>query len=98
MYLNKVHTEPPFRKGFDAVLHEILSKLKQYGIVCLIYRNIKNKQDQILCKILNGLCVLTLSKHTIMKVSLTRDPEQTGQVLEEVKDAKYWRLSLSNDL
>ena len=43
------------------------------------------------------------AKCNIMRVSGTRDPNllnysQTGQVLEEVMDAKYLGVTLSNDL
>ena len=79
---------------------------------CLIYRNIKNKEDQIvLQKDLNLLenwgntwgMRFNAAKCNIMRVSLTRDPKLfnyslTGQVLEEVMDAKYLGVTLSNDL
>ena len=79
---------------------------------CLIYRNIKNKEDQIaLQKYLNWLenwgntlgMRFNAAKCNIMRVSRTRDPKLfnyslTGQVLEEVMDAKYLGVTLSNDL
>ena len=76
------------------------------------YRNIKNKEDQIaLQKDLNLLenwgntwgMRFNTAKCNIMCVSRTRDPKLfnyslTGQVLEEVMDAKYLGVTLSNDL
>ena len=46
---------------------------------------------------------LNAAKCNIMRVSRTRDPKlfnysRTGQVLEEVMDAKYLGVTLSNDL
>ena len=64
---------------------------------CLIYRNIKNTEDQItLQKDLNLLenWGNTCGSTTILRVSRTHDPKLfnyslTGQILEEVMDAKY---------
>ena len=78
----------------------------------LIYRNIKNKEDQItLQKDLHLLenwgntwgMRFNAANFNIMQVSQTRDPKLfnyslTGQVLEEVMDAKYLGVTLSNDL
>ena len=78
----------------------------------LIYRNIKNKEDQIaLQKDLNLLenwgntwgMRFNAAKCNIMRVSWTRDPKLfnyslTGQVLGEIMDAKYLGVTLSNDL
>ena len=90
----------------------VSSKVRLFADDCLIYRNIKNKEDQIaLQKDLNllenwgntwGLC-FNAAKCNIMRVSWTRDPKlfnysMTGQVLEEVMDAKYLGVTLSNDL
>ena len=79
---------------------------------CLIYRNIKNKEDQIaLQKDLNLLenwgntwaMSFKAAKCNIMRVSRTRDPKLfnyslTRQVREGVMDAKYLGVTLSNDL
>ena len=75
-------------------------KVRLFAGDCLIYRNIKNKEDPIaLQKYLN----LLENKCNITRVSRTRDPKLfnyslTGQVLEEVMDAKYLGVTLSNDL
>ena len=72
-------------------------------LICLIYRNIKNKEDQIaLQENLNLLenwgntwgMRFNAAKCNIMRVSQTHDPllfnySLTGQVLEEVMDDKY---------
>ena len=90
----------------------VSSKVRLFADDCLIYRNIKNKEDQIaLQKDLNLLenwgntwgMSFNAAKCNIMRVSLTRDPKLfnyslTGQVLEEVMDAKYLRVTHSNDL
>ena len=69
---------------------------------CLIYRNIKNKEDQIALQKDQNLLEnwgntwgmrFNAAKCNIMRVSRTRDPKPfnyslTGQVLEEVMDAK----------
>ena len=90
----------------------VSSKLRLFAEDCLIYRNIKNKEDQIaLQKDLNLLenggntwgMHFNAAKCNIMRVSQTRDPKLfnyslTGQVLEEVMDTKYLGVTLSNDL
>ena len=90
----------------------VSSKLRLFADDCLIYRNIKNKEDHIaLQKDLNLLVNwgntwgmrFNAAKCNIMRVSQTRDPKLfnyslTGQVLEEVMDAKYLGVTLSNDL
>ena len=90
----------------------VSSKVRLFADDCLIYRNIKNKEDQIaLQKDLNLLenwgntwgMRFNAAKCNIMRVSRTRDPKLfnyslTGQVLEEVMDAKYLGVTLSNDL
>ena len=90
----------------------VSSKVRLFADDCLIYRNIKNKEDQIaLQKDLNLLenwgntwgMRFNATKCDIRQVSQTRDPKlfnysQTGQVLEEVMDAKYLGVTLSNDL
>ena len=86
----------------------VSSKVRLFAADCLIYRNIKNKEDQIaLQKDLNLLenwgMRSNAAKCNIMRVSRTRDPKLfnyslTGQVLEEVMDAKYLGVTLSNDL
>ena len=90
----------------------VSSKLRLFADDCLIYRNIKSKEDQIaLQKDLNLLenwgntCGMRFNaaKCNIMRVSRTRNPKLfnyslTGQVLEEVMDAKYLGVTLSNDL
>ena len=88
------------------------SKVRLFADDCLIYRNIKNKEDQIaLQKDLNLLenwgntwgMHFNAAKCNIMRVLQTRDPKLfnyslIGQVLEEVMDAKYLGVTLSNDL
>ena len=90
----------------------VSSKVRLFADDCLIYRNIKNKEDQIaLQKDLNLLenwgntwdMRFNAAKCNIMRVSWTHDPKLsnyslTGQVLEEAKDAKYLGVTLSNDL
>ena len=90
----------------------VSSKARLFADDCLIYRNIKNKEDQIaLQKDLNLLenwdntwgMRSNAAKCNIMRVSRTRDPKLfnyslTGQVLEETKGAKYFGVTLSNDL
>ena len=79
----------------------VSSKVRLFADDCLIYRNIKNKEDQIaLQKDLNLLenwgntwgMRFNAAKCNIVRVSRTRDPKLfnyslTGQVLEEVMDA-----------
>ena len=85
------------------LLSVVSSKVRLLADDCLIYRNIKNKEDQIAQK--KDLNLLenwgntwgmrfNATKCNIMRVSRTRDPRHfnyslTGQVLEEVMDAKY---------
>ena len=91
----------------------VSSKVRLFADDCLIYRNIKNKEDQkfALQKDLNLLenwgntwgMRFNAAKCNIMRVSRTRDPKLfnyslTGQVLEEVMDARYLGVTLSNDL
>ena len=90
----------------------VSSKVRLFADDCLIYRKIKNKEDQIaLQKYLNLLenvgntwgMRFHAAKCNIMRASRTRDPKLfnyslTGQVLEEVMDAKYLGVTLSNDL
>ena len=94
------------------LLSVVSSKVRLFADDCLIYRNIKNKEDQIaLQKYLNLLenwsntwgMRFNAAKCNIMRVSRTRDPKLfnyllTGQVLEEVMDAKHLGVTLSNDL
>ena len=77
-----------------------------------IYRNIKNKEEQIALQKDHHLLEkwgntwgmrFNAGKCNIMRVSQTRNPKLlnyslTGQVLEEVMDAKYLGVTLSNDL
>ena len=90
----------------------VSSKVRLFADDCLIYRNIKNKEDQIALQ--KDLILLenwgntwgmrfNAAKCNIILVSRTRDPilfnySLTGQVLEEVMDAKYLGVTLSNDL
>ena len=81
----------------------VSSKVRLFVGDCLIYRNIKNKEDYItLQKYINLLenwgniwgMRANAAKCHIMRVSRTHDPKLfnyslTGQVLEEVMDAKY---------
>ena len=90
----------------------VSSKVRLFADDCLIYRNIKNKEDQIALQKAVNLCEnwgntwgmrFDAAKCNIMRVSRTRDPKLfyyslTGQVLEEVMDAKYLVVTLSNDL
>ena len=90
----------------------VSSRVRLFADDCLIYRNIKNKEHQIaLQKYLNLLenwgntrgMRFNAAKCNIMRVSGTRDPKLfnyslTGQVLEEVMDANYFGVTLSNDL
>ena len=90
----------------------VSSKVRLFADDCLIYRNIKNKEDQIaMQKDLNLLenwgntwgMRFNAAKCNIMRVSQTRDPKLfdyslTEQELEEVMDAKYLGVTLSNDL
>ena len=90
----------------------VSSKVRLFIDDCLIYRNIKNKEDQIaLQKDLNLLenwgntwgMRFNAAKCNIMRVPRTRDPKLfnyslTGQVLGEVMVAKYLGVTLSNDL
>ena len=86
----------------------VSSKVRLFADDCLIYRNIKNKEDQIaLQKDLNLLenwgntwgMRFNVAKGNIMRVSPTRNPKVfnyslTGHVLEEVMDAKYLGVTL----
>ena len=90
----------------------VSSKVRLFADDCLIYRNIKNKEDQIaLQKDLNSMenrgntwgMRFNAAKCNVMRVSRTRDPRLfnyslAGQVLGEVMDAKYLGVTLSNDL
>ena len=90
----------------------VSSKVRLFADDCLIYKYIKNKEDQnALQKDLNLLenwgntwgMRFNAAKCNIMRVSRTRNPKLfnyslTGQVLEEVMDAKYLGVTLSNDL
>ena len=89
----------------------VSSKVRLFADDCLIYRNIKNKDQIAMQRDLNLLenwgitwgMNINAAKCNIMRVSRTRDPKLfnyslTGQVLEEVMDAKYLGVTLSNDL
>ena len=88
------------------------SKVRLLADDCLIYRYIKNKEDKIALhqKYLNLLENLGntwgmrfyAAMCNIMQVSQIRDPRLfnyslTGQVLEEIMDAKYLGVTPSND-
>ena len=86
----------------------ISSKVRLFADDCLVYREIKNRQDQIaLQKDLNlgskwGMR-FNAAKCNIMRMSRKQTPistqyELSGQVLEEVKDAKYLGVTVSDDL
>ena len=80
----------------------VSSKVRLFADDCLIYRKIKNKEDQIAPSNTWGMR-FHAAKCNIMRASRTRDPKLfnyslTGQVLEEVMDAKYLGVTLSNDL
>ena len=90
----------------------ISSKVRLFADDCLVYREIKGRQDQNdLQKDLNLLETWGLTwgmrfnaaKCKIMRVSRKQTPihyqyELSGQVLEEVKDAKYLGVTVSDDL
>ena len=81
----------------------VSSKVRHFADDCLIYRNMKNKQDQITLqkdrKMLENWVNtwgmrFNAAKCNIMQVSQTRDPKLfnyslTGQVLEKGMGAKY---------
>ena len=101
-----------FLLHINDLLSVVSSKVRLFADDCLIYRNIKIKEDQIaLQKDLNLLenwgntwgMRFTAANCNIMRVSRTRDPKLfnhslTGQVPEEVMDAKYLGVTLGNDL
>ena len=71
----------------------VSSKVRLFADDCLIYRNIKNKEDQMaLQKDLNLLENWGNTWGMRFNYSLT------GQLLEEVMDAKYLGVTLSNEL
>ena len=90
----------------------ISSKVRLFADDCLVYREIKSSQDQNdLQKDLNLLETwgstwgmrFNAAKCNIMRVSRKQTPipyqyELSGQVLEEVKDAKYLWVTVSYDL
>ena len=90
----------------------ISSKVRLFADDCLVYREIKSRQDQNdLQKDLNLLeswgstwgMRFNAAKCNIMRVSRKQTPipyqyELSGQVLEEVKDAKYLGVTVSDDL
>ena len=90
----------------------ISSKVRLFADDCLVYREIKNRQDQIaLQKDLNLLenwrskwgMRFNAAKCNIMRMSIKQTPistqyELSGQVLEKVKDAKYLGVTVSDDL
>ena len=89
----------------------VSSNVRLFADDCLICRNFKNKDQIALQKDLNLLenwgstwgMRFNAAKCNIMRVSRTRDPKLfnyslTGQVLEEVMDAKYLGVTLGNDL
>ena len=89
----------------------ISSKVRLFANDCLVYREIKNRQDQIaLQKDLNLLenwgskwgMRFNAAKCNIMRMSREQTPisaqyELSGQVLEEVKNAKYLGVTVSDD-
>ena len=90
----------------------ISSKVRLFADDCLVYREIKSRQDQNdLQKDLNLLeswgstwgMRFNAAKCNIMRVSRKQTPIPyqyvlSGQVLEEVKDAKYLGVTVSDDL
>ena len=90
----------------------ISSKVRLFADDCLVYREIKSRQDQNdLQKDLNLLeswrstwgMRFNTAKCNIMRVSRKKTPipyqyELSRQVLEEVKDAKYLGVTVSDDL
>ena len=86
----------------------VSSKVRLFADDCLIYRNIKNKEDQITLQKDQNLLEnwgytlgmrFNAAKCNIMRVSQTHDPglfnySLTGQVLEEVIDGKYLGVTL----
>ena len=101
-----------FLLHINDLLSVVSSKVKLFADDCLIYKNIKNKEDQIaLQKDLNLLENLgntwgmrfNAAKCIIVLVSRTHDPKLfnyslIGQVLEDVMDAMYLGVTLSNIL
>ena len=91
-----------FLLHINALPSVVSSKVRLFADDCLIYRNIKNKEDQIALQ--KDLILLenwgntwgmhfNASKCNIIRVSRTHDPKLfnyslTGQVLEEVMDTK----------
>ena len=90
----------------------VSSKVRHFADDCLIYKNIKNKEDQIALQKYQNLLEnwgntwgmrSNTAKCNIMRVLRTRDPKLfkyslTGQVLEKVMDAKYLGVTLGNGL
>ena len=87
----------------------ISSKVRLFADDCLVYREIKSRQNQNdLQKDLNLLKTWGSTwgmrfNGNIMRVSRKQTPipyqyELSGQVLEEVKDAKYQGVTVSDDL
>ena len=92
----------------------ISSKVRLFADDCLVYTEIKNRQDQIAPqKDLNLLenwgskwgmrFKFNAAKCNIMRMFRKQTPistqyELSGQVLEEVKDAKYLGVTVSDDL
>ena len=90
----------------------VSSKVRLFVDDCLVYREIKNRQDQIaLQKDLNSLenwgskweMRFNAAKCNIMRMSRKQTPistqyELSGQVLEEVKDATYLGVTVSDVL
>ena len=87
----------------------VSSKVRLFADDCLIYRKIKKtklhyKKQNLLENWGNTWGMrFNSAKCNIIRVSQTRDPKLfnyslTGQVLEEVMDAKYLGITLSNNL
>ena len=111
LHLKLLITQVLFLLHINDLPSVISSKVRLFADDCLVYREIKSRQDQNdLQKDLNLLeswrstwgMRFNAAKCNIMRVSRKQTPipyqyELSGQVLEEVKDAKYLGVTVSDD-